>query len=86
MTFAQLLGHSIDDLEKMSVEELHKYLDPYLKVTRPELVDKTANKTFRTRSESITRKKQLSEDQKVLNGQKQLIEQILASKGIKLKL
>lgn len=35
MTLKQLLDLGPDDWEKLSDEDLKKYLDPYLKVTRP---------------------------------------------------
>jgi hypothetical protein len=84
MTFSQLLGKSIDELEKMPVEELHSYLDPYLKVTRPELVDKTQYNSIKNRN--TYSKKQVNEDDKIHNGQKKLIQQMLAAKGINIKL
>lgn len=84
MTFSQLLGKSIDELEKMSPEELHTYLDPYLKVTRPDLCDKTQYNSIKNRNNNS--RKQLSEDDKIHNGQKKLIQQMLAAKGINIKL
>lgn len=43
MTIEDILGCSASQLEAMSDVELYKYLEPYLKVTRPERVDKQEN-------------------------------------------
>lgn len=86
MTFSQLLGKSIDDLEKMSYEELYKYFEPYLKVTRPELAPKTIKFPSKNTNQSISNRKQMSDDDIILRGQKKLIQQMLATKGIKIKL
>ena len=36
MTPKELLGWSVDDLEKLSTEELEKIFSPFYKVTRPQ--------------------------------------------------
>lgn len=40
MTIEELLGNPVEKIEKMSDDELLKYFEPYLKVTRPELAEK----------------------------------------------
>lgn len=40
MTIEEILDCSADQLEKMSDEDLIKYLSPYFAVTRPELIQK----------------------------------------------
>ncbi len=51
MTLQQLLLLGPDDWDKVSDEDLKKFLDPYLKVTRP-----TKEQVVRGKSESKERK------------------------------
>jgi len=50
MTIEKLLQCSADELEKMSDEELYKYFEPFLKFTRPELVEKDIEEKPRRQS------------------------------------
>jgi hypothetical protein len=50
MTIEKLLQCSADQLEAMSDVELQKYFEPYLKFTRPELVEKPEAKEHRRQS------------------------------------
>lgn len=86
MTFAQLLGKSLEELEALTDEELHKYLDPYLPQTRPELVAQTPNFRPKNTSQNFASRKQKSMDDKIMDGKKQLILKILGDKGINIKL
>lgn len=68
-----------DDLLAMSDEELHKYLDPCLTVTRPELAEKP-EKSMRARTQELFKKK----DKQI--SKKKQAEAILAQYGIQVKL
>lgn len=79
MIIENLLECSADKLIAMSTEELHKYLDPYLHVTRPELAEKP-EKSIRNRT------KEMFKQNEVKLSKKKQAEAILAQYGIAVKL
>jgi len=71
MTIEELVGKSDKELCALTVEELNKYFEPYLKVTRPELAEKPEkSKAFRVdqfKKSSATKKMQAMEILKKYN-------------------
>lgn len=76
MTIEQLLECSAADLEKMSDEELRKHFEPYLVVTRPELIEKPMKKEdfISVRGMSAPVKK-VSQKQQTLNKANDILKQ-----------
>lgn len=89
MTLTQLLNSDADTLEKLTTEELNKFFEPYLRVTRPELVAEERAKhpqssSVRHSSQSNANRKK--EEELDLFNRLKMAEKLAAERGIKLKL
>lgn len=54
MTIEELCSNNADYLEGLSDKELYNILEPFLKFTRPDKVDKKANEKLSAKKSSVT--------------------------------
>ena len=53
MTISEILGISVDELEKMSTEELTEHCKPFLNITRPDRAEKPSKTKTKRKQSSI---------------------------------
>lgn len=91
MTLSQLLNSDADTLEKLTNDELNKFFEPYLRVTRPEMVAEERAKNPHANQGSVrhssrTNAARKKEEELDLFNKLKMAEQLAAQRGIKLKL